>query len=193
MSIYEEKTRGGLLGHVIRRLLHVAIFVLPLFYYAYIHSIVGFLHLTLNEFLWGLIVLVIVLEALRLWRGWLAFGQRSNEAKRISAFTWTVVSILLVLLYAPSKMFAIPIIWSCAFADPFMGELRRVDVSRIWVALTGVLMVAAIWLICTWWLGTPWWWAVVMGPFIIACEWPNLRWVDDNAMMLLLPLVLVQF
>ena len=189
--MYESKTRGRALGHWLRRSLHIGTFIIPLIYYPYAQSIAAVFHLTPRSLLWCLIILLVVLEALRLIKGWVAFGQRSYEAKQISSFSWAAVSICLVLLFAPGKMYGIPIIWSCAFTDPLLGELRRLRVSKIIITVIGVIFTAGIWCLCTWWFGTPGWWAIIMGPFIVAAEWPNIRWIDDNAMMQLLPLLLV--
>ncbi|UVE59530.1 hypothetical protein [Coxiella-like endosymbiont] len=67
--------------------------------------------------------------------GWILWGQREREVKNISSFTWTVVSLCVVLLLAPGKQYAIPIIASCAFVDPFLGELRRTQLNRAWIFL----------------------------------------------------------
>jgi len=190
-SNHPSQTRGGRSGHIMRRLIHISIFGVPLIYYAYGASIAEVFHLTQTVILWCLIGLIVILESLRLWKGWIAFGQRQMEAKHISSFAWGAVSIFLVLLFAPGKAFAIPIIWSCAFGDPLLGELRRLRMATIWVLLISVLFIAGIWWLCTWWLGTPFWWAFIMGPLIVLLERPNIPWVDDNAMMQLLPLLLV--
>lgn len=189
---YQSQTRGGTSGHLMRRLIHIAIFIVPLIYYAYGRAIAGVFHLTPTVFLWCLIALIVILEGLRLRKGWLAYGQRQREAKQFSSFAWGAVSIFLVLLFAPGKAFAIPIIWSCAFGDPLLGELRRLRMGTIWVVVISVLFIAGIWGLCTGWLGTPWWWALFMGPLTVLFEWPNIPWIDDNAMMQLLPLLLVR-
>lgn len=35
---------------------------------------------------------------------------------------------------------------------------------------------------------TPLWMAAVMAPLTVAAEWPRLRYIDDNATMILIPL-----
>jgi len=185
------KTRGGGFGYLIRRLIHISSFVIPLIYYDFGQPIAAVFHITPTVLLWCLIGVVIILEVMRLCFGWLAFGQRQHETKQISSFAWAAVSIFLVLLFAPGKAYAIPIIWSCAFGDPLLGELRRFRLRTVWVIIIGVVFIAGIWWLSTVWLGTPWWWALLMGPLIVASEWPNFRWIDDNATMQLLPLLLV--
>jgi len=43
-----------------------------------------------------------------------------------------------------------------------------------------------------WYLfGTPLWMAVLLAPVCMIAEWPRLRYIDDNATMVLIPLALV--
>ncbi|MCB1827000.1 MAG: hypothetical protein KDH94_01150 [Coxiellaceae bacterium] len=180
---HEAQTKGGWLGHWIRRAIHISMVLVPWIYY----------HFALpRNLIWILLGLIILLEAVRLAFRFQAFGQRSHEARKISSFAWGGASLFLVLLFAP-KMFAYPIIASCAFGDPLLGELRRFNWRPIWVAIVGVIVVMLVWLVAWYWLATPWWWCCIMGPLIVAAEWPNLRWIDDNAMMQLLPLLLLAY
>ena len=39
--------------------------------------------------------------------------------------------------------------------------------------------------------GTPLWLAPIMAPLCVAAEWPRLRWIDDNATILLIPLTAI--
>lgn len=181
MQGHEVRTRGGWLGHWVRRFLHVGMIVVPGLYYYF-----GVSRLAL----WVLLLLLIVLEMVRLVKGFQIFGQREHESKRISSFAWGAGALLIVLLFAP-KMFAYPIVATCALVDPLMGELRRFQLSSWSVAVAGVLLTMLIWLLAWHWLMTPWWWAIIMGPLSVAAEWPQLKWIDDNAMMQLIPLVVV--
>ena len=178
---YEATTKGGWLGHGLRRMVHIAMAVVPWIYYHYAIS---------ATVLWVLLILLVVLEGLRLTFGLQLFGQRVHEAKRISSFAWGGSALLLVLLLSP-PMFAYPIIVACALGDPLLGELRRLGLLTGLVVVCGLVVVAAIWLGATWWLATPWWWALIMAPLTVVAEWPNLKWIDDNAMMQLVPLIVV--
>ena len=51
--------------------------------------------------------------------------------------------------------------------------------------------VRVIWLGCGYFLGTPYWMAILMGPVTMAAELPKLKWIDDNATMLLIPAAVV--
>lgn len=188
---YAEHTVGGLAGHLLRRVVHLAIAVTPLLYYAYGATVAGWIHVTPKQVLLIIIAIDILFEMLRLKLGWTVFGQRKHEAKRISAFAWGTVSVCLVLLLSPDKRFAIPIVWSCAIVDPILGELRRTTWRPLWIACVGIVTVMLIWWFATWWWQTPWILALLMGPLIVWLEWPNFRWIDDNALMQLVPLLVI--
>jgi len=178
---HETTTKGGWIGHWMRRSIHVGMIFVPWLYYTYnIPPII----------LWIAFAVVLFLEIIRLSLGVQLFGQRTHEAERISSFSWGAASLFLVLLLT-QPMFAYPIVAACAIGDPLMGELRRAHLPSWFVAAVGILLVAGLWLIAWWWLGTPWWWAIIMGPLAVASEWPNLKWIDDNATMQLVPLLLV--
>ena len=72
-----------------------------------------------------------------------------------------------------------------------MGELRRKGIStrRVMVVSTGIIL--AIWLVCALQFDTPIWIALLLAPVCMIAEWPRLRYIDDNATMLLIPLALV--
>lgn len=190
MQGHEQETRGGWAGHLVRRLLHVGMVFVPWIYYQYGASISAFFHLSPTGLLWSLVLLVIVLEIIRLSFKLQIFGQRPHETKQISSFAWGAISLFLVLLFAP-KPFAYPIVASCALGDPFLGELRRFRWSSGLVLLLGMLFIAGIWLLASHWFGIAWWWAMIMGPVVVAAERIPLRWIDDNATMQLIPLLII--
>lgn len=72
-----------------------------------------------------------------------------------------------------------------------MGELRRkgIGTRQVMVVSTGVIL--AIWLACSLQFDTPIWIALLLAPVCMIAEWPRLRYIDDNATMLLIPLALV--
>lgn len=188
---HAEHTVGGILGHLLRRGVHVAIAITPWLYYTYGDLVGDWFHLTSKQLLWAIIAVVTFFEILRLKLGWTVFGQRQYEKKRISSFVWGVWSVCLVLLLAPDKKFAIPIIWSCALVDPIIGELRHISMRPVWIALIGIVTVMIIWWLATWWWQTPWLLALLMGPLTVWLEWPSFRWIDDNALMQLVPLLVI--
>ena len=82
----------------------------------------------------------------------------------------------------------IPLVWSLALGDPTLGETRRLNWSFTWVIVSGLVVVTVVWVSCVFWLGTPWYLVIICVPLIVACELPKLSWIDDNAVMLLVPL-----
>lgn len=186
-----SQTVGGVGGHVFRRVVHIAIGIIPILYYAYGESVAGLLHLSAKQLVIAVFIANILLEGIRLCFGWTLLGYRRHEARRISSFSWGVFSICLILFLAPGQRYAVPIIWSCALVDPLLGELRTLKWNTDWVFIIGVVATMVIWLLCTWWFGTPALLAVLMGPLIVALERPNFKWVDDNAMMQVIPLLIV--
>jgi len=76
-------------------------------------------------------------------------------------------------------------------ADPLLGEMRILIKSVLWVELLGLVFVLLIWWGCAYWFGISMWWGVLMAPITVGVEWLNLKWIDDNALMLLVPLAVV--
>lgn len=188
---HAAQTVGGLGGHILRRIIHIGTAIVPILYYAYARPVANFLHVTPTLLLLIIFALNIIAEAMRLVFGWTSIGHRRHEKKYISSFAWGIFSICLVLMLAPDRSFAIPIIWSCAVGDPLLGELRKTKLHHTWIVIIGMIVIAAIWLVGSWWLGTPWRLAFLMAPLIVGLEWPNIKWIDDNALMQVIPLLII--
>jgi glucan phosphoethanolaminetransferase (alkaline phosphatase superfamily) len=182
-------TQGGMLGHAVRRLIHLSIALVPVIYYGVLVSMMSLP--ARHAILIGLVVIVFILECIRIRQKWVLFGQRYHESNRFSAFAWTVISIAIVLLVLQSPIFAFPIIISCALADPVVGEMRAHRMNTALTAVLGVCVVACVWLFFAYHFHFSYALALLMAPITIAVEWPSFRWVDDNALMMLVPLVVV--
>ncbi len=186
-----ENTIGGWRGHVLRRCVHVAALIIPLIYYPYGSDMAAFFHLSFRGFLWVIIGFNILFEVLRFTFGWTFWGHRQREKKLISSFAWSVLSICFVLMWA-GKQYGIPIIASAALVDPLLGELRQTLLERKFVTtLIGVVVVMVIWWMAAVCFGIDWRLALLMGPLTVMLEWPNFRWIDDNALMQLVPLLFI--
>lgn len=144
-----------------------------------------------REIILSLMMIVIIFELLRVWKRWQVIGQRAHEVGHFSTFAWTIVSLGLVLLFTKSIAWAVPIIAVCALVDPLLGELRLHHVKTEWTVVLGILFAVFIWLICAFYYGFSWKIAMIMGPLAVAVEWPNFKWIDDNALMLLVPLAVL--
>ena len=181
-------TQGGIKAHFLRRMIHVSIIFAPLLYY-FIFSRY-FSVIVLHRVLLGFIVAVLLFEWVRIKHSIVLFGQRHHEATHFSAFAWTAIAISIICISQSTPTFALPIVASCAFADPLMGEMRIRKIKNIWIIMVGLVVVASVWIAAAFYFHFSYGF-VLLAPVIVLVEWPSFRWVDDNALMLLVPLLLV--
>lgn len=186
-----ELSVGGVSGHLLRRGIHLAMSFLPFLYFEFGEDVADMVSLTLEQVVSCVILLAVFGEALRLRMGWTVVGQRSYEAKQVSALAWGALGVGMVFLLTPNPAYAYPLILSLSLGDPLLGELRRKGSSTRTVILAGVLGIAVIWAGCAYLVETPWLFVPLMAPICVAAEWPRLRYIDDNATMLLIPLAVV--
>ena len=186
---WKEKTRGGAAGHRLRRVIHALMFLVPWVYYLYGQVIAGWFSLTPVQFVIAVACLVVLAEALRLWRGWVVFGQRTHERTQLSSFFWGGISIALVLMFAPDPAYYIPIITVCSWVDPLMGEMRTKDIGPLLVFIAGLILAWVIWIAAAYFLGSSLLVGFICGFLAVFFEKFNWRWVDDNALMQLTPLI----
>ncbi len=186
-----DQSIGGMSGHLLRRGIHLGMSFIPVLYFQFGEDVADKVSLSLAQVVSVVILVAIVGEALRLKFGVTIIGQRAYEAKQVSALAWGAIAIGMVLLLAPEKAYAYPLILSLSLGDPLLGEMRRKDFSVSSVIWAGTLGVGLIWAACAFWVDTPWPLVALMGPICVAAEWPRLRYIDDNATMLLIPLAVV--
>ena len=186
-----ELSVGGVSGHLLRRGIHLAMSFLPFLYFEFGEDVADMVSLTLEQVVSCVILLAVFGEALRLRMGLTVVGQRSYEAKQVSALAWGALGVGMVFLLTPDPAYAYPLILSLSLGDPLLGELRRKGSSTQTVILAGVLGITVIWAGCAYLVETPWLFVPLMAPICVAAEWPRLRYIDDNATMLLIPLAVV--
>ena len=190
---------GGLRGHIFRRLIHIAMMIIPFLYYWNGTSISNFFfELEPKQFVSIVAFIFLLTEIIRLKMGFVVFGQRDYESKQISAFFWGGSSVCLVLILSPeigiqNSAFGFPLILGLTLIDPLMGELRRANWSSRNVILIAYIGTILIWISCHYFLDTPLFIAPFISAIVVASEWPRLTWIDDNATMLLIPLSFVLF
>ena len=182
---------GGMSGHIFRRFFHLAMCVLPILYFEVGENVADSVGLTLNEIVASFVIIAALGEALRLKMGFTVFGQREYESQQVSALAWGALAIGLVFLVTPTKAYAYPLILTLTFGDPFMGELRRRGVESSSVIAYACVLVLAIWLLCWYMFDTPLIACLIVAPIAVFSETPRLRYIDDNATMLLIPLAVV--
>ncbi|MEC8720823.1 MAG: hypothetical protein VXX50_00160 [Candidatus Thermoplasmatota archaeon] len=190
---------GGLRGHIFRRLIHIAMMIIPFLYYWNGTAISNFFfELEPKQFVSIVAFIFLLTEIIRLKMGFVVFGQRDYESKQISAFFWGGSSVCLVLILSPevgiqNSAFGFPLILGLTLIDPLMGELRRANWSTRNVILIAYIGTILIWVLCHYFLDTPLFIAPFIAAIVVASEWPRLTWIDDNATMLLIPLSFVLF
>jgi hypothetical protein len=187
-------TIGGIWGHILRRVIHVSMILIPLIYY----------HVTDNYFHDGVrieriillitLLVILLIEALRIKFGLAIIGHREHERNNISTACWGLVSIIIIFLFLSGSeqhaiSYALPLIGGCALGDPWMGELRMFHVNNKIIIISATIIIAALWLLCSYIFHTPWWYALFAAPLAVVGEYFKFSWIDDNATMMLLPLV----
>ena len=186
-----ELSVGGMKGHLFRRSIHLGMSFLPLIYFEWGNSVSDSLGLTLPQFVSTMVFLLFAAEATRLKFGITIYGQREYEARQISALGWGAFGIGLVFLLAPTKEYIWPLILSLSLGDPFLGEMRRKGMDTRNVILSSTLFLFVVWVACWHFVQTPFWLAFLFAPLCVASEWPRLRYIDDNATMVLIPLGMI--
>jgi len=186
-----ELSVGGMKGHIFRRTVHVGMVLLPWIYFEHGEMISDKVGLTLPQFVSVMVFILFFLEGMRLQFGITIFGQREYEANQISALGWGAFGIGLVFVMAPVEAYAWPLILSLSLGDPFLGEMRRRGMNSREVILSSTIFLIIVWLACWHFFATPWWMAFLFAPLCVASEWPRLRYIDDNATMVLIPLGMI--
>ncbi len=69
-----------------------------------------------------------------------------------------------------------------------MGEVKRIKKDLNAAIVAGTMVSFTVWLGCHLWIGTPLLAALVLAPFTVLGELPSLKYIDDNATMILIPL-----
>lgn len=193
---HAEHSVGGAGGHWFRRLTHVGMCVIPFAYHLWGDSIAGKVSMTPSDFVIAVAALFIVIEVIRIKFGIIIVGQREYEAKQVSALAWGAVAVCLTLILAPQEgegleagKYTIPIICGLTFVDPIMGEVKRAKMGMQSAVLVGLAVSYTIWMGSVALFSTPFLVAVLLAPLTVAGEVPRVSWIDDNATMILFPLI----
>mgnify|MGYP001132871429 FL=1 len=193
---HAEHSVGGAGGHWFRRLTHVGMCVIPFAYHLWGDSIAGTVSMTPSDFVIAVAGFFIAIEAIRIKFGIIIVGQREYEAKQVSALAWGAVAVCLTLILAPQEgegleagKYTIPIICGLTFVDPIMGEVKRAKMGMQSAVLVGLAVSYTIWMGSVALFSTPFLVAVLLAPLTVAGEVPRVSWIDDNATMILFPLI----
>ena len=192
-----EHSIGGMGGHAFRRLTHVSMASIPYLYYVHGSTISSYFSLQAREFVSVICVLILVTEAVRLRTGIVIVGQREYESSQISALAWGALAVALAILIAPegenggmeAGKYGAPIILGMTLVDPVMGEVKRTMKDLRAAIILGLVVSYAVWVGCHFWIGTELIAALLLAPLTVLGELPPTRAIDDNATMVLFPLV----
>lgn len=195
-STYNNK--GGIYGHYLRRLIHIAMAILPWLYYWHGSTTSHYLGMPRYEICLILLLFVFIFELIRLHKQWVLFGQRSYEANILSAVAWGSLGIVIVLLGSPEigikgAALGLPLIWSLAFVDPLLGELRLWKQSLGLQLSIGWLALVIIWGLSYFYLQTPILLVFITPPIMLLAEQIRLTKIDDNFLMLIIPWLFIMF
>ena len=187
---------GGFGGHAFRRFTHIAMSLIPILFYTKGEEMGEYISVSSRELVSVIVILILFLEFIRLRWGIVVVGQREFEAKQISAFAWGGIAVALALLIAPEGdgtgvergIYGIPLIFGLTFVDPVMGEVKRIKKDLNLAILAGSVVSFSVWLGCHFWIGTPLIASLVLAPLTVLGELPSLKYIDDNATMILIPL-----
>jgi hypothetical protein len=187
---------GGFGGHAFRRITHISMFIIPLMYYESGDEIASYLDIERQQFVSMVCITILIIEAIRLKSGLVIIGQREYEASQISALAWGALSVSLVFLVVPeqnydglkSGIYGIPIIFGLTFVDPLMGEIKRQMKDVRLAIIVGLFCSYLIWIGCSLWIGTPMIISILLAPLTVLGEIPQVKYIDDNATMVLFPL-----
>ncbi len=189
---------GGMGGHAFRRLTHVSMASIPYLYYVHGGAISSYFSLEPSEFVSVICILILVIEAIRLKTGIVIVGQREYESNQISALAWGALAVALALLIAPlgeplgsmqAGLYGAPIILGMTLVDPVMGEVKRTKKDLRAAIIVGLAVSYTVWMGCHYWIGTDFIAALLLAPLTVLGELPPTREIDDNATMILFPLV----
>ena len=188
---------GGMGGHAFRRLTHVSMASIPYLYYVHGERISSYFSLQAREFVSAICILILVTELVRLRTGIVIVGQREYESSQISALAWGALAVALAILVAPegengtmeAGKYGAPIILGMTLVDPVMGEIKRTKKNLRAAIFTGLIVSYIVWVGCHFWIGTELIAAILLAPLTVLGEILPSREIDDNATMVLFPLV----
>jgi hypothetical protein len=174
--------------HLVRRVFHMTASFYLVYYLLPEEILPGF------PKWYGVIILMaaaLLMEAGRLKTGKLVFGMRKYERSQISAYAWFALGMGLALIFF-DMIFVVPVVIGMAIIDPIIGEIRRRNKELYPLVPSisySIIMVICLFLLSDLELGILVLFTVV-GTFsaIYAESW-NIKAVDDDFLMIIVPLL----
>ena len=181
-------------GHIARRLFHLSAPIVLIYYF--IPD--DFLIIGREKLLIVVFSLIMFSEISRLIRKKVYFGMREYEANQISAYGWATIGVFISIMFFP-QLFVIPAITGIGWTDPLIGEMNKRKMKGypmipliVYFLITffsfflfaeplGYEMEISLMAIL----------AVVGAVVAIAVEKPRIKQIDDDFLMMVVPLFVV--
>ncbi len=193
MSAHINITKGKLWGHVLRRLFHVIITLsfawLMINYHPFLKRL---LRLDDSRHLFLIIAfLTFLIEGIRIANGWIFFGQREFEAKKLSSLAWGILGLCVLFCFSTNPRFIYPVVFLSALIDPLVGEVRP-HMSLKHCCVIAYLAALLVWFLSSL-LITPWpfWYGFIVPAVSVLMAMVRWRYVDDNFTMLVVPFMIL--
>jgi dolichol kinase len=140
-----------------------------------------------------LLLLLLVSEAVRLHSGRTFFGLREYEGRQLSAYTWAGIGMTMALILFPMA-FVICAVVGMGWTDPLIGELRQkwkkaYPALPILVYFTITISCLRIFSDISLW--SQFFLAGIATAVALLSERPALKYVDDDFLMLMVPLLVM--
>jgi dolichol kinase len=116
-----ETTDSDLKGEMVRRVMHVCVGAVLLFYFLP-HTLIGvptWIYLVML-----FVALPVCIEIIRLNKKTLFLGLREYEKSRVASYVWFTIGATLLILFFPQQI-AAPCILATAFGDPAIGVTKK--------------------------------------------------------------------
>lgn len=138
-------------------------------------------------------IITLIIEIIRLRKGWMVYGLRSHERHRITSLAWFTIAMGIALLVYDMR-FVVPVVIGIAFIDPLNDRIKHT--SRLFYPLVPAILYACIMLACLSWLTERTILPVLLLTAVATAsamfaEWWGNKAIDDNFLMILLPLSLL--
>jgi hypothetical protein len=183
-------------GELFRKAFHLCApaflvyYLVPVDAWGWMPSVDGFLE-PREVLLLAVLAVVLAEEAIRLKMGWSVFGMRPYERGKMAAHAWAGTGLAIGFLLFPQAM-VVAVTFGMAWVDPMMGFLRKrrpnlypiVPILAYWaIASVALLAQAAMHPV----LGVEI--AFVAACAAVLCESPRLDHLDDDFLLLTVPLL----
>ena len=189
MASHELSTKGGIRGHVFRRLVHVFFLVFfTLGFYKMMPIVEQKTLLSQPQVAVMGAILVTLIEGIRIGLGWVAIGQREHEKRFVCSAAWSLLGLCAIFYCIPQLALAFAIALTSAVVDPLIGELKRF-LSIVTVYVIAVVVSLLLWCCCAFYFSFHFWPFLVLGPLAVLVEYPRWRYFDDNFTMLIFPVM----